>query len=177
MPTCILTLKSASRTSYAQQDSGIKGEMCMYAQSLNHVQLFLTLWTVAHQAPLSMGFFSGKNTGVGCHFLLQGIFLIQGSNLGLLCLLHCRQILYPLSHQGSPKEKWKLVKFKYSEWGRMLPQKGLDDWTATLQISKPQRIHYVKWHFLGDRTHKWSSLSDMVKAPCPNKLSLKRPSN
>ena len=38
------------------------------------------------------------STGVGCHFLLQGIFLIQGSNLGLL---HCRQFLYPLSHQGS----------------------------------------------------------------------------
>ena len=39
----------------------------------------------------------GKNTGVGCHSLLQGIFLTQGSNLGLL---HCRQILYLLSHQG-----------------------------------------------------------------------------
>ena len=38
----------------------------------------------------------GKTTGVGCHFLLQGIFPIQGSNLGLL---HCRQILYHLSHQ------------------------------------------------------------------------------
>ena len=43
----------------------------------------------------------GKNTGVGRHSLLQGIFLIQGSNL---CLLHCRQILYHLSHQGSPKK-------------------------------------------------------------------------
>ena len=41
----------------------------------------------------------GKNTGVGCHFLLQGIFPTQRSNLGLL---HCRQILYHLSHQGSP---------------------------------------------------------------------------
>ena len=41
----------------------------------------------------------GKNTGVGCHFLLQGIFPTQGSNQGLL---HCRQTLYPLSHQGSP---------------------------------------------------------------------------
>ena len=39
-----------------------------------------------------------KNTGVGCHALLQGIFLTQGLNLGLL---HCRQILYHLSHQGS----------------------------------------------------------------------------
>ena len=34
-------------------------------------------------------------------FLLQGIFLTQGSNLYLLCLLHCRQILYLLSHEGS----------------------------------------------------------------------------
>ena len=41
----------------------------------------------------------GKNTGVGCHSLLQGIFPTQGSNLGLL---HCGRILYQLSHQGSP---------------------------------------------------------------------------
>ena len=46
--------------------------------------------------------FPGKNTGVGCHFLLQGIFLTQGSNPCLLDLLHCRQILYSLSHLGSP---------------------------------------------------------------------------
>ena len=41
--------------------------------------------------------FPGKNTGVGCHFLLQEIFPTQGLNLGLL---HCRQTLYRLSHQG-----------------------------------------------------------------------------
>ena len=40
----------------------------------------------------------GKNTGVGCHSLLQGIFPTLGSNSGLL---HCRRILYHLSHQGS----------------------------------------------------------------------------
>ena len=39
-----------------------------------------------------------KNTGMGYHFLLQGIFLFQGSNLSLL---HFRQILQHLSHQGS----------------------------------------------------------------------------
>ena len=44
--------------------------------------------------------FPGKGTGVGCHFLLQGIFPTQGSNLGLP---HCRQTLYHLSHQGSHK--------------------------------------------------------------------------
>ena len=43
-----------------------------------------------HQAPLSMEFW-GKNTGAGCHFLLQGIFLTQES---LLYLLHCRWIIY-----------------------------------------------------------------------------------
>ena len=36
----------------------------------------------------------GKNTGVGCHALLQGIFLTQGSNLNLLQLLCCSQLLY-----------------------------------------------------------------------------------
>ena len=41
----------------------------------------------------------GKNTGVGCHALLQGIFPTQGLNSGLL---HCRQILYHLSYQGRP---------------------------------------------------------------------------
>ena len=41
----------------------------------------------------------GKNTGVGCHALLQGIFPAQGLNPGLP---RCRWILYHLSHQGSP---------------------------------------------------------------------------
>ena len=43
--------------------------------------------------------FPGKNTGAGCHFLLQGIFPTQDSNADL----HCRQILFRPSHQGSPK--------------------------------------------------------------------------
>ena len=40
-------------------------------RSLSRVRLFVTLWTVTHQAPPSIGF-SGKSTGVGCHFLLHG---------------------------------------------------------------------------------------------------------
>ena len=101
------------------------------------VQLFGTPWTVACQAPLSMGILQTrilkcvamsssrgysqlrgqiqvsllqedslsseslgkpKNTGVGGLFLLQGIFLSQNSNWGLL---HCRWILYQLSYKGS----------------------------------------------------------------------------
>ena len=44
----------------------------------------------------------GKNTGVGCHALLQGIFPTQASNPGLP---HCRWILYHLSHQESPNQQ------------------------------------------------------------------------
>ena len=53
---------------------------------LSCVWLFVTPWTLAYQAPLSTGF-SRQGTGVGCHFLLQGIFPTQGLNLDLP---HCR---------------------------------------------------------------------------------------
>ena len=65
-------------------------------KSLSRVRLFATSWTIAFQAPMSMGF-SRQYTGVDCHFLLQGIFPTQGLNPGLL---HYRQTLYHLSHQG-----------------------------------------------------------------------------
>ena len=56
---------------------------------------------LAHQAPLSMGF-SSRNPAVGVCLLLQGTFPTLGSTLHLVCLLHCRWILYQLSHRGSP---------------------------------------------------------------------------
>ena len=46
--------------------------------------------------------FPDKNTGVGCPVLLQRIFLIQGLNPGLLCLLHWQAGFLPLSNLGSP---------------------------------------------------------------------------
>ena len=46
--------------------------------------------------------FSGMNTGVGCHFFLQGIFPTRGSNPCLLLILLCRRILYPLCHRDFP---------------------------------------------------------------------------
>ena len=65
--------------------------MCMFS----HVQLFATPWTVAHQTLLSMGF-SRQEYWSGFHFLLQGIFPIQGSNyisyvscIGRWILYHC----------------------------------------------------------------------------------------
>ena len=55
---------------------------CVRAQSLSRVRFCATMWTVACQDPLSM-YFPGKNTRVGCHFLLQGIFWTQGLNPGI----------------------------------------------------------------------------------------------
>ena len=72
--------------------------MCV-CQLLSCVQLFVAPWTVARML-LCPWNSPGKNTGVGRHALLQGIFLTQGWNPGLL---HCRWLLYCLSHQGNPK--------------------------------------------------------------------------
>ena len=67
-------------------------------KSLSCARLFATPWTVACTKFPCPWDFLGKSTGVGCHFLLQGIFPTQGSNPDLP---HCRQALYRLSHQGS----------------------------------------------------------------------------
>ena len=69
-------------------------QMCVCAKRL---QSCLTLWAVACQAPLSMGF-SRQEYWSGNHALFQGTFPTQGLNLGLL---YSRWILYHLSHQWS----------------------------------------------------------------------------
>ena len=58
-------------------------------------------WTVAHQVPLTMEFFRQRILELGCHFLLQSIFLIQGSNPHLLCVQHWQEDSSPLCHLES----------------------------------------------------------------------------
>ena len=71
-------------------------------KSLSHVWLFATPWIVHGNSP-------GQTTVVGSHSLLQGMFLTQGLNPGLL---HCRRILYQLSHQVSPRIlEWVAIPF------------------------------------------------------------------
>ena len=69
------------------------------------------LWPTSFPCPWDP---SGKTTKVYCHFLLQRLFPTQRLNLGLL---HCRQILYHFSHQGSPPTSLKCFKstFKFCQ--------------------------------------------------------------
>ena len=73
--------------------------------------------------------FLGKNTGVGCHVLLQRIFLTQGSNPSLQHLLHCRCILYLLSHQGSPSHYMDLM------WFNVININHMDLYLNTYQLN------------------------------------------
>ena len=73
--------------------------MKVKVKSLSHVRLFGTHGLQPTRL-LHPWDFPGKNTGVGCHFLLQEIFPTQGLNPSLP---HCRLTLYLLSHQGSPE--------------------------------------------------------------------------
>ena len=64
---------------------------CMVLARLLQSSLFVTLWTIACQAPLSR-----QEYWSGCHALLQGFFPTQGLNLSLLCLLHWQVDSLPL---------------------------------------------------------------------------------
>ena len=86
------------------------------------------------------GIFPGKRTRVGCHFLLQGIFPTQGSNPGFP---HCRQMLYPLSHQGSPNT----VLYCQLYLKKKKPKKLLK-WQAQQQQQQQQKtLHRSASHF------------------------------
>ena len=106
--TCAITKNATKKKRDLNLDS-----TRAHAQGLTRVRLFATLWIVARQASLSIfQDFPGKSTGVGCHFLLQGIFLILGSNPCLLRLLHWKADSLSLSHLQStilPKMKEGII--------------------------------------------------------------------
>ena len=81
-----------------QKSKSTNLDFCM-PSNFSSIQLFATLWTIAHQAPLSWDS-PGKNTGMGCHALQQGIFPTQGTKPRLLCLLHWQVGSLPLAPPG-----------------------------------------------------------------------------
>ena len=125
---------------------------------LSHVQLFSTPMDCSLPSSSVHGNIPGKSTGVGCHFLLQGIFPSQGSNPGLA---HCRQMLYHLSHQGSQTQpKLPCLSLLFVPWGSPLltyhpSHEGKDHHSHTTvknlhsaTRSLPSDSHLpIHWHF------------------------------
>ena len=85
------------------------------AQLLSGVRLFATLWTVACQAPLSVEF-SRQNTGVGCYFLLQVIFLPQGLNPHL----NSQADSLLLSYWGNPIYRHNYLNAEFSSYSSFM---------------------------------------------------------
>ena len=110
-------------------------------KSLNPVQLFVTPWTIRPWTT------PGQNTGVGSHSLLQRIFPTQESNLGLL---HCRQILFRMSYEGSPSYGINMCK----------QDKGA--------ISIGFNIHFIAWEdwwilsLTCDLCHSWKDFDRLI---------------
>ena len=78
-----------------------EGTLYFTNESIRHLVMSSSLWLHGlepSRLPCPWDF-PGKNTGVCCRFLLQKIFLTQGSNPGLL---YCKRILFHQIHQGSP---------------------------------------------------------------------------
>ena len=109
--------------------------------------------------------FPGKHTGVGCHFLLQGIFPIQGWNP---CLLHWQADSVPLSHQGSPIIMFIKIKYCYCSVAKpcLTPCDPMDYSTPGLPVPHhlPEFIQ-VHAHWIGDAiqpAHPWLPSSPFV---------------
>ena len=92
---------------------------CYMLSCFSHVRFSVIPRTVAHQAPLSMGF-SKKDTGVGCHALRQGIFRTQGSNPRLLCLQHWQVGYLPLAPLGKPRSSPDVNSATFC-WSKQVP--------------------------------------------------------
>ena len=78
------------------------------------VWLFVTPWAIARHAPLCPWDSPGKNTGMGCHFLLQGFFLTKRSNPCLLHLLHWQAGSLPLAPPGKSTSTGETINYRFS---------------------------------------------------------------
>ena len=141
------------------------------AKVLSQSVMFNSLWPHGLQPTRLLCSWNspGKNTGVGSHCLLQGTFLTRGSNLGLP---HCRQILYHLSHQGSPIKAYYTKKYERKQSSKSVTlQWKLDlikPWRERLAIPI---IHYAVCFFFLKEKHSAKILEELLKK---SKGSMKR---
>ena len=100
--------------------------------------------------------FSRQEHGVGCHALLQGIFPTQESNSSLLQLLHCRQILLPPSHWGSPLKSDSGSQTSV-RWGKCLAMPAM----SLVPPCSPCPLHPFPGPLLGELGIHWAGLAQL----------------
>ena len=146
---------------------------------------FATPWTVAHQVSMSMEF-SRQEYWSGFHFLLQGIFPTQGSNLYLLYVLHWQADSLPLHHQPSVKFLiWcaKITHYMGKLWEEgkktsyfILDNSSTSEWCISIGNSalfKSLFLYLDLWaldlslmisncFFCNYCIHTWSTFTDMI---------------
>ena len=105
---------------------------------------------------------------MGCHFLLQGIFLTQGSNSCLFHLLHCRHILYHLSHQGSLYLHINIQEHRF-EFEPRSDNLGLNPQTCIHQMRDLNNAHLLVAQMVKNLPAMWETwvrfLSQSLKDP------------
>ena len=105
----------------------------------------------------------GKNTEVGCYALLQGTFPTQESNPGVL---HCREIIHCLNHQGSPR----ILAWGAYHFSRDLPNPGIKPGSPALQVDslpaelpdKPQ--NGLVYYQFGIELVMWASFPNILRS-------------
>ena len=135
---------------------------------------FVTPWTIARQAPLSWDS-PGKNTGVGCHGLLQGIFPTQGWNLHLLGLLQWQVGVFT-GCSGIPNCWLELCAAGVGPWGSSVWAPGQPGSSLSCShvsrpgwVSSPLKLHLALRRdlLLGEVCFKNKIKTSQCSAPCP----------
>ena len=151
--------KLSLRASFVHSIQWWKPKALLVLSRFSCVRLCAILWTVAHKSHLWDP--PGKSTGVDCHALLQGIFSTQESNRCLLHLLHCRQILYPLNHLGSPRLNSDPVKKSSPSEREARPRSACTGHLKVMcgeEMGSDPSITFAPWHYNSKRNQSRSFL-------------------
>ena len=123
-----------------------QGRACVLSR-FSHVPLFVPHGLQATRL-LCPWDFPGKNTGAGCHTLLQRIFLTQGSNPSLSHLLHWQAGSLPLWPPGEAQFDWKIHPLKWRLFDPAVQIKSLSFHTQFIHLLKKNYLFIRLWRVL-----------------------------
>ena len=145
--------------------------MLQKSESESHSGVSNSLWPQGLNSPRNS---PGQNIGVGSHSLLQGFFLIQGSNPGLP---HCRWILYQLSHKGSAwctvrpkKQKYIYIEFIQLNTKKATWLKSGQIWIDMFQrrCADGQQIHEKMCNVINHQENENENHTEISPHTCVN---------